>query len=161
MHTSKAKQGIHSPLPIGRQVFSHLQKSHAPSHLTVTWGDKGHHSEHPLIPPSPSFILLSTTSYGMDYPVVQVRSAVSAVFPPNFLCTSSLLTGGVGWEAEKALILYKHCSAVTKTSLYYAVSSTNPKHSPTVATIKKINSIPAQTSRDVMLRTEEKQVSSK
>ena len=27
VHTSKAKQGIHSLLPIGRQVFSHLRKA--------------------------------------------------------------------------------------------------------------------------------------
>jgi len=43
MHTSKTKQGIHS-LPISRQVFSHLQESGSPSHVTVTWEDKHHHS---------------------------------------------------------------------------------------------------------------------
>jgi len=36
MHTSKAKQGIRSLLPIGRQVFSHSQESRAPSGITVT-----------------------------------------------------------------------------------------------------------------------------
>ena len=35
-HASKAKQGVHSPLPIGRQVFSHLQESRAPSCVKVT-----------------------------------------------------------------------------------------------------------------------------
>ena len=39
--------------------------------------------------------------------------------PPNFPCTPSLLAGGVGWEAEKALTLFKYWSATTKTSLYY------------------------------------------
>jgi len=37
MHASKAKQGLHSLLPIRRQVFSHLKESRAPSHVTVTW----------------------------------------------------------------------------------------------------------------------------
>lgn len=30
--TSKANQGIHSPLPMDRQVFDHPQESQAPSH---------------------------------------------------------------------------------------------------------------------------------
>ena len=46
-HTSKAKPGIHSSLPTSRQVFSHLQESRAPPHVTVTWEDKRHHSERP------------------------------------------------------------------------------------------------------------------
>jgi len=44
MHTSEAKQEIHALLPIGRQVFSHLQERRAPSRVTVTWEDKRHHS---------------------------------------------------------------------------------------------------------------------
>ena len=55
MCASKAKQGIHSPLPMGRQVFSHLQDSRAPSHVTVIWEDKCHRSEFPpfiLLPPA-------------------------------------------------------------------------------------------------------------
>jgi len=36
---SKATQGIHSLLPIGRRVFSHLQESRAPSRVTDTWED--------------------------------------------------------------------------------------------------------------------------
>jgi len=47
MHTSKAKQEIHSLLPIGRQVFANLQKSRAPSYLGVIWEDKCHHSKFP------------------------------------------------------------------------------------------------------------------
>lgn len=46
-HTSKAKLGIHLPLPMGRQVFGHPQESRAPSHVMVTWEDKCHRSEHP------------------------------------------------------------------------------------------------------------------
>ena len=33
---------------------------------------------------------------GMEYPFGQLGSAVPAVSPPNFLCTPSLLAGGVG-----------------------------------------------------------------
>ena len=70
-HGSKAKQGTHSLLPIGGQVFSHLQESRAPSRITVTWADKRHHLEHPPLPPSsPQLSMLSVTSYGMEYPLV-------------------------------------------------------------------------------------------
>jgi len=37
MCTSKAVQGIHSLLSIGRQMFSHLQESRTPSRIRVTW----------------------------------------------------------------------------------------------------------------------------
>ena len=57
VHTSKAKPGIHSPLPMGRQVFSHLQESRAPSRVMGSWEDKHHNSKHPSLPSSsPSFI---------------------------------------------------------------------------------------------------------
>ena len=67
----------------------------------------------------PAFLLLSVTSYDMEYPFGQLGSAVPAVPPPSFLCTPSLLTDGVVCEAEKTLTLYEHCSAVPKTSLCY------------------------------------------
>ena len=67
----------------------------------------------------PPVYILGMTSYGLEYPFGQLGSAVPAVSPPSFLCTPSLLTGRAVWEAEKALTLCKHCSAVTKTSLYY------------------------------------------
>ena len=56
-HASKAKQGIHSLLPISRQVFSHLQESRAVSCATITWEDKCHHSKcDPFLSSSPCFI---------------------------------------------------------------------------------------------------------
>ena len=101
-------------------------------------------------PPSfffPQLCMLSMLSYGMEYPFGQLGSAVPAVSPPNFLCTPSLLAGGVGWGAEKALTQCEHCSAVTKTSLNYQHCFQHySKHSPMLATVKKINSIPAKTS---------------
>lgn len=42
IHTRRAKQRIHSPLPMVRQVFSHFQESRAPSCVMITWEDKYH-----------------------------------------------------------------------------------------------------------------------
>jgi len=41
----------------------------------------------PLPPSSPSFILLSMMSYGMEYPWGQPGSAVLAVSPPSVFCS--------------------------------------------------------------------------
>jgi len=65
-HRSEANQGIHSLLPIGRQVFSHLQESQAPSRVMVTWEDKRRHSECPLSSSFLQLYMLRMTSYGME-----------------------------------------------------------------------------------------------
>jgi len=44
MHSSITKQGIQSLLGISSQVFSYLQESRAPSHVTATWEDQRYHS---------------------------------------------------------------------------------------------------------------------
>ena len=150
-HASKANQGIHSLLPISRQVFSHLQQSRAPSRIMVTREAKRHHSECP--PPSsfiPQLYALSTTSYSTEHPFGQLGSAVLAVPPPSCSCTPSLLAGGVGWEQERPWL----CASTAQRWLKHpgvinAVSSSNPKQSPTLATRKKINSIPAKPSTEV------------
>jgi len=36
VHASKAKQGIHTLLPISRQVFSHIWESRTPSRVIIT-----------------------------------------------------------------------------------------------------------------------------
>ena len=51
-HASKAKQGTHSPLPLGRQVSGHPQGSRAPSHVTGTREGKHHNARCPPIPSS-------------------------------------------------------------------------------------------------------------
>ena len=80
-------------------------------------------------------------------PLGQLGSAVPAVSPPNSLCpppASSL----VGWgEKQKNPWL---CVSPAQQQLKHpcvinTVFSTNPKHSPIQATVKKINSIPAKT----------------
>ena len=92
-HASKAKQGIHSLLLVGRQVFSQPQESRAPSRETVTWEEKRHHSECPPLPSSsPNFLLLRTMSHGMEYPFGLVGSVALVVSPPNSLGTPSSLT---------------------------------------------------------------------
>ena len=114
-HANKANQRIHSLVLTGRQVFSHLQESRAPSCIMVTREDKHHNSEHPQLPSSSlSFICRAWCLNGVEYPFGQWGSAVLAVSLLNFLCTPSLLAGGVAWEAEKALTLCKSCSAITK-----------------------------------------------
>lgn len=51
----KAKSGIRSLLPMGRQVSSHFQESGAASCVTVTWEDKRRNSKRPpFLPLSPS-----------------------------------------------------------------------------------------------------------
>jgi len=62
-HSSKAKQGIHSLFSMGRQVFSYLQESRAPSRIAVTWEDKSHNSKRP------SFLLLPPALYA-DHDVI-------------------------------------------------------------------------------------------
>ena len=51
VHASKAEGGINSPLPVGRQVFSHVWECQAPSRVMVTLGEKCHCSKHPPLPP--------------------------------------------------------------------------------------------------------------
>lgn len=40
MHANKAKQELHSAIPIGRQVFCHLQEGRVPPCVMVTWKDE-------------------------------------------------------------------------------------------------------------------------
>lgn len=98
-----------------------LQESRAPSHTRVTWEDKTHNSKCPWFPPfPPSFIYwawwamvwnICLGSWGHLSQLCPLQT------PPE--CTPSLLAGRVVWEAEKVLMLFKHCSEVTKTSLCY------------------------------------------
>jgi len=114
---------------IVRQVVSHLQESRTPSHVKVTWEEKHYRSERP-----PFFCFL---------PFYILGSPVPAVSPPSPLCTPSLLTGRVSREAEKALMLCEHCSAVTKIFLsYQRCFQHKPKRNYILATVKKINSKP-------------------
>lgn len=82
-HASQAKQGIHSPLPMG----SYLHESRAPLCVMVMWVNKHHHSECPLLP------LHSAIWSAMS--LWSVGSAVPAVSTPISLSTFSLLASHV------------------------------------------------------------------
>ena len=128
---------------MGRQLFSYPQESRAPSHVMVTWEDKWHHCEHPHTSFFfPQFYTLSMTPYGMECSFGQVGITVPAVWvPPKFFVQPQ----PAGWWSEvrcrKVLdSMCKHCSAATKLSLLPALQHhcTSPKHSPALATMKKI-----------------------
>lgn len=80
-------------------------------------------------------------SHSVGYPRGHWGSAVLAVPPSSPLCTPA----GVGWDAGQPLALCEHFSAVNHNS-YHTVSSTNPRHSPILLTVRKINSTPVKTS---------------
>ena len=118
-HTSKAKQGIHSLLPVGRQVFSHLQESRAPSLLMATWETNA------ITPNILPFLLLHSALYA-EHDVLwsgislgSVGDSCPSCVPSQLLVPPQPLAGGAGWEAEKALALCKHRSAITRRSLCY------------------------------------------
>lgn len=72
----------------------------------------------------PKFLRLSRIPWCTRYPCGHLGSAAL----PN-LCTS-LLTGEVGWGAEKALALYKPIQLLWKHCGIKTVFNTNPKHRP-------------------------------
>lgn len=111
-HASKANLRILLPQSMGSQVFSHLQESGTPSHGTVTWEDKHHHSTSPPSLFSQLFVL-SRTPYDLGYPCGHLGSALLAVLLPTSCAFSA--SSVLGWEAEKC----KPCSAIAKTSLCY------------------------------------------
>lgn len=100
----------------------------------------------------PQLYILSITSYCRGYPSGQLGSAVLAASPPSS-CTATTFTGGMGWEVQKALAVYKQCAAITKTSLCYQhclqqKSKTQPLTSPLPAIRKKFNSTIAKISTE-------------
>lgn len=103
-HANRTKQGIPSPLPMDRQVFSR-----ALSCMTVTCEDKHCQSKH-----SP-FLLPSAFKAEHDlvwHRISQQSVGVSCLgcVPSPLLCTRSPLTGGVMWEAKKGYDA-GHCPA--------------------------------------------------
>lgn len=96
----------------------------------------------------PTFYCCVKCRYGMRYPFGQLESHVLSVCALSFLCTSGLLTGRAVWETENTLSLCKHFLTPTITSVilvFNAVLFTSPKHNTIPTTMKKINSISANT----------------
>lgn len=99
---------------MGRQVFGHLQASRAPS--CVTWDLEKQMPSlwmSPFPSSTPSFMCWAWHHVVGKIPSVSLGSAVPAVPPLSFFCTSSL-TGGAAGEAE-VLRLCKHCLEICKT----------------------------------------------
>lgn len=64
------------------QMFSHFQKSRAPSCVMVIWEDKCHDSKcSAFLFPSSHLLLLNVMSYGMEYHFGQMESPVLATWP--------------------------------------------------------------------------------
>ena len=94
---------------------------------------------------SPSFICWAWHHMVWNIPLVSWGQLSQLCPLPKLLVHPQPAHWWGGVRAEKALALCKHCSAITKTSLCYQhCFSTTPKHSPILATMKKINSIPAK-----------------
>lgn len=79
---NKAKQ-INSLLPVGKQVFIHLQDSRTPSCVIVTWEDKHHPSKYPPFFLFPLLYILSIVFCGLEFAFSQFESPVPAVSAPN------------------------------------------------------------------------------
>lgn len=103
---SKAKQGIHPPVPMGRQAFRYPQESKATSRVTRE---------------DPRNALPSPTSFfpqcEIEYSCCQLGSAVLACLLPAS-CAPPVFSL-VGWDEEQqeVLTLCKHCSAVMETTV--------------------------------------------
>ena len=109
---SKAKQGIHSLLPIDGQVFSHLQESRAPSHITVIGKTKAVTPNVPYFPSSFPHHMVRNIPFVSWGQLSQLCPLPTSSAP---LCYS--LVGSC--EKQKKPWLCKRCSAITKTSLCY------------------------------------------
>ena len=120
-HTSKAKQGIHSPLPTSRQVFRHLQESRAPSCIAVTWEDRRSHSELPpsLSPSSPSFYCWAPSHAVWDIPFLSWGQLSQLCPLPTSCAPTACSLVGQSEKQKKILALCKHCSAIAQTYLFY------------------------------------------
>lgn len=85
--------------------------------MTITWEDKCNHSEHPsFLFPSLAFIDEHTWR-GLGY--LFTWGSLSWRCPLPESCACSVYTGGRREETEKALTLYKWCSAIAKFLVCY------------------------------------------
>lgn len=116
-HKIEAKQGIHSPFPMSRQMFSNPCESRAPSSWMVTWEGKYCHSKHPdslFFPHCVVTLHSDHKTIGSRITLWSAEVSCPGSFPPLSLCSPSLLPGGVVPEAGKSLMLWKSCSAIRK-----------------------------------------------
>lgn len=84
---------IHSLLPTRRKMVSHFQESQPSAQMMVTCEEKSHNRECLFLLISLSFLLLSVTLYGLEYPSGQLGSDVPAMSLPSPLPTSASSLG--------------------------------------------------------------------
>ncbi|NXQ11134.1 DIA1 protein, partial [Peucedramus taeniatus] len=108
---SKAKQGIHSAIPMGRQVLSHCQDSRAPSYGMVTWEDKRCHSG------CVSFLLLPPASHA-DHDAIWNRIFLGSAgvscpdcVPSQLLVHPIPLAGGGSFPSDEGWPFAKYLGA--------------------------------------------------
>lgn len=140
-HWSKAKKGAHSLFSTARRVFSHPQESREPSCSTVTWEDKCYPSELAPLPPSSP----SSTCWAWQNKLWNIhwvsRGHCPGCAPSRLLGHSQPPCCWGGVRSKKALMLCEPCSANMKNPhVINTCFMTNPKHSPTPAIRKKLNS---------------------
>lgn len=84
----------------------------------------------------------------MEYPFDQFRAALLILSPPSSMCPLSPLAGRAVQEAEKQVSLTLHSTAQQQLKHRYVIKVffiLKPKHSIVEDTMKKINSVPAET----------------
>lgn len=126
--------------------IQHLQHSRVPSHITVTWEDKCHHSLCPLLPFSTPILYTETHAIWSGTSPGSVWVTCPAVSPPMYprsllQCGSKKSRQGLG-SVQALLTNRKNC--ITSPEF-----STGQNHSPITAPGNKMNSTPAKTSRQV------------
>lgn len=106
-----------------RPVFSCLQDSRVPSHITVSWEGKHRHSKHPPLPPSsPSFMFWAWCHRVWNAPWVSCGPLLMPCAPP----AHSL----VGWcEEQEGPWLHKYFSAIVKHHRFHHESKILLHHS--------------------------------
>ena len=90
MCASKAKEGIHSLLPISRQVLSHLQESRASWGVAFTWEDQHHN---PKCLPFPVAFIAEHAVIWSGISLWSVGVSCPSCVPSQLLL---VLAGGVG-----------------------------------------------------------------
>lgn len=109
----QSKELIHY-FPWGRQVISHFQESSHHTEQSLGKTNAITSNVPPFLPSSPRYVHWAWCPVLWGIPVAS-WGQLSWLSPHNFLCIPRAPTGGVGWEAEKVLVMGKHHSVISPT----------------------------------------------